>query len=62
MTHSKKILVFIGILFVNILFKGSTMLFAQTPLPAVEYSQDWQQQVNHVFEHLNLKYVPSGLV
>jgi hypothetical protein len=62
MTHSKKILVFIGIFLINILFCGNNILFAQTPLPQVEYSEDYRNKINHVFENLNLKYVPSGLL
>jgi hypothetical protein len=44
------------------LFLGLQMTFAQTPLPAVEYSEDYRDKINHVFENLNLKYVPSGLL
>ena len=61
MKNIKKYLVSFGTLIVA-LFLGLQMAFAQTPLPQVEYSEDYRDKINHVFENLNLKYVPSGLL
>jgi hypothetical protein len=48
----KNIRKFFGTLIVA-LFLGLQMAFAQTPLPAVEYSEDYRNKINHVFENLN---------